>query len=155
MKIILPKEIENKLFEVIVKAGENEIGGILMGEYLSDDEYKIIDYTIQNKKGNVITFVRLISDIVVPLRKFFQKTKFNYRKYNYLGEWHSHPNFSLRPSNTDAESMWGIVEDPATNAIFAVLLIFKADSINSKLEGNAFVFLPGKIMADAEIFIYE
>ncbi len=155
MKIILPKKIENKLFEAIVRADKNEIGGILMGEYLSNDEYKIVDYTIQSKKGNIMTFVRLVSDVVVPLRKFFQKTKFNYRKYNYLGEWHSHPSFALRPSNTDVESMWEIVNDPTTNATFAVLLIFKADIINSQLEGNAFVFLPGAKMVDAEISIYE
>lgn len=153
MKIILPKKIEKKLYKVIYDSKSNEVGGILMGEYQSDDEYHIVDCTFQKAKGTVFSFIRLVTEIVNPLKKFFKNTNHNYKKYNYLGEWHSHPSFSLQPSNTDMESMWEIVNDPTTNANFAVLIIFQINHENKNLNGNAMVFLPEHKMIQAELLI--
>jgi len=142
MRIILPNKIEKELYSAVRDAKNNEIGGILMGEYIAGGDYRIIDFTIQASKGTVAAFIRLVAEMINPLRNFFIKTNFNYKKYNYLGEWHSHPNFSLQPSNTDMESMWEIVEDSSTNATFAVLLILRANPNNDQLDGCATIFLP-------------
>ena len=151
MRIYLSEQTKKKLFEVIQKAGNKETGGILMGEYITDDTYKIVDFTIQKTSGTVFSFQRLLDGFVDPLKHFFKKTNFNYRKYNYLGEWHTHPNFSVQPSSTDIESMFEIVEDSLTNANFAVLLIIRINSDN-QLECSANVFYLGG-MISAEILI--
>jgi hypothetical protein len=50
---------------------------------------------------------------------FFER----YRRFNYLGEWHSHPSFSVQPSFEDIESMTDIVENGNSTITFAVPLI--------------------------------
>jgi len=50
---------------------------------------------------------------------FFER----YRRFNYLGECHSHPPFSVQPSFEDIESMTDIVENGNSTITFAVLLI--------------------------------
>jgi [CysO sulfur-carrier protein]-S-L-cysteine hydrolase len=52
---------------------------------------------------------------------FFER----YRRFNYLGEWHSHPSFSVQPSFEDIESMTDIVESGNSTITFAVLLIVR------------------------------
>jgi hypothetical protein len=43
----------------------------------------------------------------------------------HIGEWHSHPSFSVHPSPTDISTMTEIVEDEAAEITFAVLLIVR------------------------------
>ncbi len=143
MKIILPDNIEKRLYKAISKAGNKEVGGILMGEHVANNHYRIVDCTIQRNIGTVISFIRNCTEIIKQLKIFFKRTSNNYRKYNYLGEWHSHPQFSVQPSGQDMESMWEIVEDSNTNANFATLLILKAVHSANKLEGSVTIFISG------------
>jgi hypothetical protein len=39
------------------------------------------------------------------LDEFFERTGRDYQRFNYLGEWHSHPSFSVQPSVEDIETM--------------------------------------------------
>ena len=90
-------------------------------------------------------FVRLVEDIVKPLRGFFKRTEYNYKKFNYLGEWHSHPSFRPVPSQQDIQSMLEIVTDSDTGANFAVLLIVRLKDVQ-EIEATATVFFrDGKI----------
>ena len=125
MKIHLPTDIQKKLIPALEKAGNKEIGGVLMGEHIAEAEFRIVDLTIQEQFGSVAFFIRLVADIVKPLKEFFKRTGYNYRKFNYLGEWHSHPLFSPVPSQKDTQSMQEIVTDPGTGANFVVLLIVR------------------------------
>ena len=121
------------------KAGSHEIGGVLMGEHIDKEEFRIVDLTIQEQFGSIMFFVRLVEDIVKPLRGFFKRTGYNYRKFNYLGEWHSHPLFPLVPSQKDIQSMLEIVTDSDTGANFVVLLIVKLKDVQ-EIEATATVF---------------
>lgn len=151
MKIILPRKIEKKIYKAISNAEPNEIGGILMGECKSEDEYCVVDCTIQKTKGTVSSFIRLVAEIAHPLKRFFQKTNHNYEKYNYLGEWHSHPSFSLQPSDKDMNSIWEIIDDSSTNANFVVLIIFQTNKYDKNLDGNAMIFLPERRIIQGEL----
>ena len=95
---------------------------------------------IQEQLGSVAFFVRLVTDIVKPLKGFFKRTGYNYRKFNYLGEWHSHPTFPLVPSQKDIQSMQEIVTDPDTGANFVILLIVQLKS-EQEIEGTVTTFL--------------
>jgi len=89
-----------------------------------------------------LTFPNRLPLIVLrPLQSFFQNTNNQFTRFNYLGEWHSHPSYSTEPSSTDYQTMWEIVEDSTIGANFAVLIIVKLDE-KQQLEGSVTVFIP-------------
>ena len=139
MNLLLPPEIVSKLENALVNAGAKEIGGILMGEHVGINTFRVKELTIQRKKGTFATFVRLVGEIVGPLRSFFQATNYNYTRFNYLGEWHSHHSFALKPSSPDNATMIEIVMDEQLGARFVVLLLVKLNAHN-QLEHSATVY---------------
>lgn len=141
MQILLPEESVQKLIKALERAGNQEIGGIMMGEHVSDDVYRVKDLTIQAQGGTVVSFLRIPMAILRPLQNFFHKTGYDFTRFNYLGEWHSHPTFALEPSSTDCRTMWDIVQDPNVGANFAVLMIVRLCTMQ-QLEGTVTVFLP-------------
>ncbi len=141
MKVILPLPIEQKLTIALHKAGRQEIGGILMGEYIAEGVYRIQDITVQRQAGTFASFMRLAKEVVIPLHHFFRKTLHDYRRFNYLGEWHSHPSFLPRPSMQDSETMWEMLQDAEMNANFVVLLVVRL-SQTRHIEGTATVSYP-------------
>ena len=140
MKIHLPTDVQKKLIPALERAGNKEIGGVLMGEHIAEAEFRIVDLTIQEQLGSVAFFIRLVTDIVKPLKGFFKRTGYNYRKFNYLGEWHSHPSFSPVPSQKDIQSMQEIILDPDTGANFVILLIVRLKG-TQEIEGTVTTFL--------------
>src|SRR3954454_23962035 len=106
IKVIIPKEIEQKLETELKRAGIHEIGGVIMGEHVKDNIFRIYDITVQTQGGSWISFVReLPRSMKKNFHQFFRKTNYQYSKYNYLGEWHSHPSFELSPSSRDIQTM--------------------------------------------------
>ena len=141
------------MVDAIRKAGKRETGGILMGEHVSQDRFRILDITIQRKLGTFGSFIRVVSGITLALKRFFQRTNYEYTRFNYLGEWHSHPSFSLEPSSSDYKSMLEIVSDPVVGANFAVLMIIRLNS--HILEGAVFLFFPGGAWRKATVVFEE
>lgn len=148
MEIRLPETVARRLVDALKRAGVREVGGVLMGEHVEGEVFRVVQVTSE-QPGTVATFVRTIWGAVTSLRRYFARTGHQYTRFNYLGEWHSHPSFRLDPSERDSETMWGIVEDPEVGANFAVLLIIRLQG--SHLEGQAFVYLPGKAMRPASL----
>jgi hypothetical protein len=143
MQLLVPPEIASKLVEALTQAGRREIGGILMGEHVGPDVFRVKELTIQRKGGTFAAFVRIVAEILTPLRAFFDATKHQYARFNYLGEWHSHHSFALEPSGKDHITMHHIVSDPQLGAHFVVLLLVKLDG-GSQLEGSVVVYEPNK-----------
>lgn len=141
MQVVLPISVTNQLIDALNVTKHHETGGILMGEHIDTNRFRVTSVTIQQKHGSVFSFRRVIKEILEPLRSFFNATNHNYQRFNYLGEWHSHPSFTLEPSSADCETMWDIVEDPHVGARFAILLIFKVND-GCQLDGTVTVFLP-------------
>jgi len=150
MRIYLRPEIQKRLVFALKKAGSREIGGILMGEYLKEGEFQIIDLTIQKQSGSHAFFFRLVASAIAPLNRFFKRTGNNYQKFNYIGEWHSHPSFPLIPSSKDIQSMFDIVSDAEVGANFVILLIVRLNDAQF-LEATATVFLPDQTYFQCEI----
>ena len=113
---------------------------MLMGEHIAEAEFRIVDLTIQEQFGRVAFFIRLVADIVKPLKGFFKRTGYNYRNFNYLGEWHSHPSFPPVPSQKDIQSMQEIVTAPDAGANFVILLIVKLKGVQ-EIEATVTTFL--------------
>ncbi len=125
MKLLIPPDISSQLIDALKKAGKSEIGGILMGEHIGPDTFRVKELTVQRKYGTFASFIRLVDEIIAPLKAFFDNTKHDYKRFNYLGEWHSHHSFSLSPSGEDHDSMLEIVSDSQLGARFVILLLIK------------------------------
>ena len=140
LKLILPPELVAALLTALQKAGRCEVGGILMAEHVGPNEFTVREITV-HRRGTFSSFVRLIEDAIRKLRLFFRLTDHDYQRFNYLGEWHSHPSFVPIPSGTDDMSMLQIVQDKSVGANFAVLLIVKLDP-DGRLVSTAHTYLP-------------
>lgn len=114
-----------------------------MGEHVGPNKFRVKDLTIQRKGGTFATFIRLVSEILTPLREFFESTKHDYTKFNYLGEWHSHHSFALRPSTRDHATMYEMVSDPHLGARFVILLLIRIDE-HDFLDGAVTIYQLGK-----------
>lgn len=156
MEILLPAELSAALVRALAEAGRREIGGVLMGEHVGVNTFRVKEFTLQRRGGMFATFVRLVQDIVRPLQAFFRSTNHNYTKFNYLGEWHSHHSFSLEPSERDHSTMREIVDDPQFGAHFVVLLLVKL-AREERLECSATIYQPaadpftGKVLQEEGI----
>ncbi|MCA9902742.1 MAG: Mov34/MPN/PAD-1 family protein [Anaerolineae bacterium] len=147
--ILVPQKIREQLCAVLQAAGDNEIGGVLMGEHVEDNTFRVVEISVQSQRGTRSYFLRQLREAIFHLAGFFQRTNHNYRRFNYLGEWHSHPRFFLRPSATDKETMWDLVQDKQVGANFAVLLIVRLT--NGTLDAAATVYLPDYRSMQAEL----
>src|SRR5690606_1513044 len=105
MRLLLTVPIALRLRRELRRAGRREIGGLLMGEHLYDDVFRIADITVQRSGGAKTCFVRQPHEHQAELNSFFERTGANYSRFNYLGEWHSHPSFDPLPSETDLQTM--------------------------------------------------
>ena len=141
LRVDLPHEWRMRLREELIAAGRREIGGILMGEQLAPNHFRVADMTFQRRGGRAARFIRQARRALLALRMFFERTGYRYRRFNYLGEWHSHPMFSPTPSEQDHATMVNIACDGNTGANFVVLMIVRRTE-SGELEGSVTVYLP-------------
>ena len=122
--ISLPSDQRAKLGRLLRRAGRREIGGILMGEQLEHDRFRIVEFTVDETSGTAAHFVRGPEHHRAALDAFFRRTGADYRRFNYLGEWHSHPSFPVLPSAEDVATMIDLVTGER-DITFAALLIVR------------------------------
>ena len=149
LKILLPADVRLAIGDACQRAWTNETGGMLFGEHLADGEFRVVEATVAGT-GSFARFIRRITDGLAQLERFFRRTKRDYARFNYLGEWHSHPSFPLSPSGPDDAAMFEIVDDPTTGARFAVSMIVKVVSDRS-LDARAFAYFPGRQRQDCDL----
>ena len=141
LAIQLPNHLVNKLYNELVSAGSREIGGILMGEQIIPGKFRIMEMTFQRHGGMIAQFIRNARIALSSLQRFFKRTGHRYHRYNYLGEWHSHPSFKPYPSQTDHQSMIELACNPHTRANFVVLMIVRL--VNEvHIEASVTTYLP-------------
>lgn len=148
MKLELSRDVAKRLRGNLRQAGRKEIGGVLMGEQLAEGHFKIVDYSVDDQAGGYAHFVRSADHHRQALEAFFARTGAEYNRFNYLGEWHSHPSFSVQPSAADCASMVSLVEGER-GIHFAVLVIVRL-RLWTMLELSASLFVRGERAAAAE-----
>lgn len=121
----MPHEISKRLANELKRAGRKEIGGLLLGEHTGGETFKIVEITLQTGRGTTSHFERDPESHRQQLDAFFHPTGNDCARFNYFGEWHSHPSFAPLPSSTDLESMETILADESVGANFLVLLIVR------------------------------
>lgn len=138
MKILLAAPVVKRLRDELRRARNREIGGLLMGEDLGDGNFRVVEVSVQRVGGTEACFIRNPKDHQPELDAFFARTGNDYSRFNYLGEWHSHPTFYPTPSAPDLATMLSLVNDPTVGSNFLVLLIAKISG--KKLEATATLF---------------
>ena len=127
MKLLLPLEIQDVLVRELRAEGRRECGGILFGEHVGQNLFQIAGITKQKGGGTNSHFVRDPTQHADQLDQFFREHSEDCSRFNYLGEWHSHPSFEVAPSSADLLSMCEMVCDPSVGVNFAVLLIARLE----------------------------
>jgi proteasome lid subunit RPN8/RPN11 len=137
LRITVPLDVQAKLHIALKKAGARECGGVLMGEHVGENHFAVRELEVQ-KPGAVASFMR--SGAARAIKAFCASKGNDYRRFNYLGEWHTHPLFSVQPSSRDHATMRELAMDTQVGANFVVLLIFRIHG--AALEGSAHTYLP-------------
>ncbi len=125
MRIELAPDIEPRLRNALHQAGSREIGGMLFAEQLAPGRFRIVDFSLDPISGSHANFLRFLAFHHEALTVFFGKTGSDFSRFNYLGEWHSHPSFSAQPSREDIDTMTDLVENGSSEITFALLLIVR------------------------------
>jgi integrative and conjugative element protein (TIGR02256 family) len=149
MKLLLPQRVIKRLKRKL-RGRINEIGGVMVGEHVSDDTFRIVDISVQRHGGTVAHFVRDPAHHKAFLADFFTKSGNDYKRFNYIGEWHSHPAFEPMPSGPDFATMYDIVEDQNVGVNFVVLIIARLRSWNW-LELSATLFRAGVVPESVDV----
>lgn len=136
--IHLPFELVVRVAGALKKARQREVGGMLMGEHLGESRFRIVDLSIQTSGGGKACFVRDPRKHEAFIKNFFERTGKDFTRFNYLGEWHSHPNHLPLPSRTDRDSMREIVEGSDSSPLFAILIIFRMDRQQVAMNATAY-----------------
>ena len=125
MKISLSPEIEPRLRKVLREAGKREIGGLLFAEQLAPARFRLMDFSVDISSGSHTHFRRDPQAHRAALSEFFRKTEHDFARFNYLGEWHSHPSFSVTPSSEDVRTMQSLVDNETGEISFSLLMIVR------------------------------
>ncbi|MBO9463158.1 MULTISPECIES: Mov34/MPN/PAD-1 family protein [Stappiaceae] len=143
MQIALPSSVRRKIRRELSQAGRRETGGLLLAEQLDDEgRFRVVDVTVDPRGGESAYFERRPELHTQALEAFFKKHGNDFSRFNYLGEWHSHPSFSVTPSMTDITTMQALVED-AGNIDFSVLMIVRLRMF-VMLQVGTYLFMRGR-----------
>ena len=146
-------EVAERIRRALHAAGQRETGGILMGQHVDKNTFRIVDVTVEPVEGTWSSFWRSLRAVAVPLRRFFKRTGHRYQQFNYLGEWHSHPSFDVTPSPRDDRTMWDIASDTTVGANFVVLLIVRLTGAD--LETSASIYRGDGSKQPAELVLEQ
>jgi integrative and conjugative element protein (TIGR02256 family) len=144
MQLLVARPVIERLERELRRAGRKEIGGLLMGEHLRDELFRLVELSVQRSGGTDACFIRRPGDHKAQLEKFFAETGNDFTRFNYMGEWHSHPSFEPLPSDTDVCMMQSIIEDPDAGVNFLLLMVCRMASGRGRvLEMTATAFRAG------------
>ena len=73
MNILVPGAVTNTLCKELKSAGRREIGGVLVGEHLGEDRFRLVDISVQRDHGDSHHFVRNPGEHRTFLDNFFEK----------------------------------------------------------------------------------
>jgi proteasome lid subunit RPN8/RPN11 len=141
IEVILSAKCARKLKKELRAAGRNEIGGVLAAEQVGDGKFLVKALSVQ-RDGTPTSFVRDPVQHRKFMRRFHLLTGNQPQRFNYLGEWHSHPSFLALPSAPDLRAMHSEIADPEQTASFLVLIIVKLGK-DAGLTGSAHAFRRG------------
>ena len=139
IQVLIDEACLRRLKRELKLAGSREMGGVLAAENLGNGQFRITAMSFQRSGGSVASFVRDPLFHRRFMRRFMARTGNKPARFNYFGEWHSHPSFVPLPSGTDVAQMQQLIRARDQVANFLVLLIAKLNS-SGVVEASAHAF---------------
>lgn len=139
--VVLNNRCVRKLRRELHAAGANEIGGVLAAEQVGDGQFLVVDLSVQ-RNGTHSHFERDPVQHAEFIRRFHERMGHRPERFNYLGEWHSHPTYLATPSDVDFRQMQDLVEDTEQKSTFLILMVVKL-GLQGEVRGSAYGFRPG------------
>lgn len=139
LRITVSVDVQATLRRALVKSGSRECGGVLMGEHVGVNHFAVRAVTVQKPEA-IASFVRRLTGVLKAIKDYYSRNGHNYTRFNYMGEWHTHPLFSVQPSAQDHTTMRELAMDASVGANFVMLLIFRLK--DGVLDGSAHTYLP-------------
>lgn len=152
LRVSLPRNVRERLETALQHAQRRECGGVMLGEHIGTNHFVIRNLTVQ-RPGAVASFVRRLRGAVSAIKRYCRAHGNDFQRFNYLGEWHSHPSFSVHPSNQDHATMRGLAMDQGVGANFVVLLIVRLN--RNELEGSVHTYLPDGSVHPSELVMED
>lgn len=134
--INLSKEAYKQMLCYCNKANPYETGGVLIGNYSSNQAVaNILQITPppKNSKHAKCNFHRGSSGLKKVLDEVWKQGQY------YLGEWHYHPNASSLPSSLDRSQMIRLSQDKRLNCPEPILIIIGGSKDNWNLNVRLYV----------------
>ena len=126
MKIDISKPIVDDWTKQLKRAGPIEIGGVLFGEQLFEGSFRVVAASRQRLgNGSIDQFCRDGKEARRDILELHRSYGSEPERFNYLGEWHSHPNAPAVPSAHDEFTMAQLLADQSGAVNFLVLLIVR------------------------------
>ncbi len=114
---------------------------MLFGEQLAEGDFRIVKATQQALGGgNTTRFNRRGFHARTEIKRLHNRYGGHATRFNYLGEWHSHPNVPAFPSVQDELTMRELLADQSGAVNFLVLAIVRL-GVTRALEIGAFAYL--------------
>jgi proteasome lid subunit RPN8/RPN11 len=139
IQVLIDDACVRKLKRELKVTGSREMGGVLAAENLGNGQFRIVAMSFQRSGGSVASFLRDPLFHRRFMRRFMARTGNQPERFNYFGEWHSHPSFVPLPSGTDIIQMQQLIRARDQVANFLVLLIAKLNS-SGGVEASAHAF---------------
>lgn len=92
MKLRIAQKTLDGWAKALRRARRREIGGVLFGEHVGEADFRIVEATTQARGGNDVAFQRKAGKARRDLKSLARRHGCDPERFNYLGEWHSHPN---------------------------------------------------------------
>lgn len=126
LEIFVNEDFLKGLYEYGILYYPEEFGGILVGHYSFSEQSAYIEDTIlpQTFTRSKVHFERGSQG----LRNVLEELHNRQPNWGYLGEWHTHPNFSNQPSVTDRKAMKKITNSKSVLINNPILLILSIDA---------------------------
>ncbi len=99
--VYLSSIVIDKIKRMYDSSPDVETGGCLFGSYDRDYNVVYVYYMVEAPKDSIHTPVSFVRGFGGLIDEYERITRLTYHQVRYLGEWHSHPNMSNRPSVTD------------------------------------------------------
>lgn len=141
IEIVLSTHCLHLLRHELRAAAEKEIGGVMAAEEVSDGRFLVADLSVQ-RDGSSSNFYRDPEQHGEFIRDFHDRMGHMPERFNYLGEWHSHPTYPALPSDDDFAQMQKLMDDSEQKSTFLVLMVVKL-GLGGVLHGSVFGFRRG------------
>jgi integrative and conjugative element protein (TIGR02256 family) len=136
-RVRVPKSLRAFIVEQARRHAPNETGGILVGRRMGD----VIEISLVSDAGpNAVSQLARFERDGPHCQAFLEAAARETPGVDYVGEWHSHPGSSARPSGRDTASFREIADDTDYLTTAPVLIIVAPSATDERVEWSHTIF---------------